>query len=397
MTPMNFLITLIFLPWLFIWGLIKKSPGKGAHQASSGSLLFIAGGGIGDTLLSLPAVAALKRHLPGLKATIWVSNRDSGVFFQEEKGVDSLLYYPFSRFFSPLRFFGENLKFLWKINRLGFSHVLVAEPSQNIISAIIGFISGAKIRIGPRYRLGIVSDTDFLLTHSLPFDYERHTLEMNLDLLRFLGIEDISPDFNFPLGEREKCVAETLIKEHGLLEGDLLIGMHIGANPNQLYKCWNPRKFAEVADFLSEDLRAKVVITGGEGEMPQVEKMMALSRFPSVNLVGQLGILETAALLARCDLFITNDSGPMHIAASVKTPVIAIFGPTRPKKNAPFGRHILVRKEMDCSPCYDWKFSRIAKCGHGYLKCLEDISVEDVKRAVMEILGKETKFDRFVV
>lgn len=385
---MDFLITLFFLPWLLIWNLIKKSPGKGVQETPSGSILVIAAGGIGDTLLSLPAVEALKGKLPELKATVWVNNMDSGVFFQEGKGMDSLICYPFSNFFSPFRFFGENLKFLWKINRLGFSHVLVMEPSQNIVSAIIGFSSGAKIRIGPRYRLGIIGDTDFLFTHSLPFDYERHTLEMNLDLLRFLGIEDISPDFHFPLGEREKSEAESLIKKHGLREGRLFIGMHIGANPNQRYKCWDPRKFAEIADFLAVDFQARVAITGGRGELPQVEEMLGFSKSTPVNLVGCLGIPDTAALLARCDLFITNDSGPMHIAASVKTPVVAIFGPTHPKKNAPFGPHIIVRKEMDCSPCYDWKYSSIAKCGRGRLKCLEDISVEDVKRAIREMLNK---------
>ncbi len=383
---MDLLITLFFLPGLLVWKLINNSPSKKLPPIHGGSILVIAVGGIGDTLLSLPALKSLNKNLPGLRITAWISDPKIRVFFQEKGMVDSFICYPFDRFFRPFHFFFENVKTLLELRRRKFSHVLVAEPSQNIISAVAGLLTGAKIRIGPRYRLGKIDDTDFLLTHSLPFSYEKHVLEMNLDLLEFLGIQKSDFDLYLPLSEKEKAIAESLLKANGLLGNHLLIGMHVGANPNQLYKCWEIEKFAEISDFLSQEYKARVLVTGGEGEKLQAEKMVSLTQYKPINLVGCLGLLETATLLSRCDLFITNDSGPMHIAASVKTPVVAIFGPTRPKKNAPYGRHMIIRKDLNCSPCYDWKYSRIENCNH--FRCLREISVNEVKAAVKTMLGK---------
>ncbi len=384
---MNLLLTLFFLPALLFWHLAKTF-NKSLPNLNGGSILVIAVGGIGDTLLALPCVKALRQNCEGTKITVWTSDSSMDFFFREEELVDSLVIYPFHQFFRPLHFFFENIKFLWKIRSREFSQVIITEPCHNIISSVAAFLSGAKIRIGPRYRLGKIDDTDFLLTHSLPFSYEKHALEMNLELLGFFGIKDISPCLTLPLLEEDKTKTRLLLEKHGVSVSELLVGMHIGANPNQLYKCWDQNKYAVILDFLIRECQAKVVVTGGEGEKTQVSEMIHLAKTKPVNLVGKLGIQETAGLLERCNLFVTNDSGPMHMAASVKTPVVAIFGPTHPKKNAPFGRHILVRKELDCSPCYDWKFSRIKDCPH--LKCLRDLSVDEVKSAIEKMLGNKT-------
>ena len=377
---MNHLIVFFFYPFLLAWSLIEKKPQESTVALNNTSILVVAVGGIGDTILSIPTIKALRKNFPTLSISLWVNTPEIGELFQEKGMVDSRIYYPVHRFFNPVPFFFENIKFLLNIRKMGITNILIAEPSQNIVTALIGFFSGAKIRVGPRYRLGKADDTNFLLTHSLPFSNDKHVVDMNLALLKFFGIENTDPDLSLSLPEEAIRKADFLMEKYSLSRSPLLIGMHIGANPNQLYKCWEPAKFAKISDFLFEEYNAIVVLVGGNGEKPIVDKMLGCASHKLVNLVGDLNIMETAAFIARCHLFITNDSGPMHVAALVKTPVVAIFGPTRPKKNAPYGRHVVIRKEMDCSPCYDWRFSRIKDCGH--LSCIRDISVGDVKSAI---------------
>ena len=153
----------------------------------------------------------------------------------------------------------------------------------------------------------------------------------------------------------------------------------IAINPVALWetKLWNDEKFAHLADLINNELRMKVVFTGSEKEpMGKITSLMAAE---GINLGGQTSLSELACLYKKALVVISTDSGPMHLAAAAGTPVIALFGPTDPKRTGPYGSgHTIIRTEIDCSPCF------LKKCPTK--KCMEDITPEQVFAAVKNII-----------
>jgi 3-deoxy-D-manno-octulosonic-acid transferase/heptosyltransferase-1 len=145
-------------------------------------------------------------------------------------------------------------------------------------------------------------------------------------------------------------------------------------------KLWSNEKIAHLADLINNKLQMKVVFTGSEKE--PIEKITSLMTTESLNLGGTTTLLDLASLYKKARMVITTDSGPMHLAAAVETPVIALFGPTDPARTGPYGTgHTIIRAELSCSPCFSKKCST--------KKCMEDISPQQVFAAVEKKLTKE--------
>ena len=145
-------------------------------------------------------------------------------------------------------------------------------------------------------------------------------------------------------------------------------------------KLWSNEKFAHLADLINNKLKMKVVFTGSEKE--PIEKITSLMTTENINLGGATTLLDLASLYKKALIVITTDSGPMHLAAAVETPVIALFGPTDPARTGPYGAgHTIIRTDLPCSPCF------LKKCSTK--KCMEDIAIEHVFAVVKEKLTKE--------
>ena len=143
-------------------------------------------------------------------------------------------------------------------------------------------------------------------------------------------------------------------------------------------KLWADEKFAALCDRIAEELKVSVVFTGSE--RGKLENIQSLMKTPSVNLGGKTTLRDLAYLYQRSALLITTDSGPMHLAAAMGTPVIALFGPTDPSRTGPYGKgHVVIRRELSCSPCF------LKKCDS--MKCMSDITVDEVFHAVKEKLS----------
>jgi lipopolysaccharide heptosyltransferase II len=140
-------------------------------------------------------------------------------------------------------------------------------------------------------------------------------------------------------------------------------------------KLWDVQKFARLSDQLIRDYNAQIVFTGQKQDARVITKIISLMNRPAVNATGETTLTELAYLLERAQLIITTDSGPMHIAAAMGTPVVALFGPTAPWRTGPYSKSAeIVRNDLYCSPCFK------KKCNH--ISCMKDISVEDVLKAV---------------
>ena len=161
------------------------------------------------------------------------------------------------------------------------------------------------------------------------------------------------------------------------------IVIHPGSSPGTPYKRWEWRRFAQLADILIQGYGGKIFFTAGTDERELVESIVATMKESHYVLCRTETLTQLAELMRRCDLYIGNDTAPMHLASFIGTPVIALFGPTDPAENAPYGKaaSIILRKDVPCSPC------RKKTCDN--LLCMDAIAMEDVLDAIEQILYKK--------
>jgi heptosyltransferase-2 len=295
---------------------------------------------IGDAILSLPALASLSKNFP--KAQIWVAARkwvkDLFTSYSFIKGVitvsnlDSL---------KGLRSAAKNLK------ELQFDTGILLTNSFS--SALLFYL--AKI---PE-RWGYVRDgRGILLTRGVtPKGLEElsHQLNYYLKLISGLGLKTYPPEINLPLTPEEKMQAkEMLLSLNADLKKPLVI-----LNPGASYgpaKRWPASRYAELARLFQQRKNAEILITGSLDES-ELAKSIALSMTKKpLSLAGQTSLRLLAGLISHSALFVSNDSGPMHLANALKIPVAAIFGPTDPRITGPFQEPaVVIKKDVPCWPC----------------------------------------------
>jgi ADP-heptose:LPS heptosyltransferase len=199
---------------------------------------------------------------------------------------------------------------------------------------------------------------------TIPLEH-KHELEINLDIVRTLFpksanklLRDLTPFVQWP-----KCPS-----------GELKVGFHTSAHSSMPGKCWPYPNFAALGRLLKQNSDAATYLFGGKSDNLNGVK----SGDFDLNLVGKSDLKETMEKISEMDIFVTNDSGLMHIAASLQVPVVSIFGPTDECKNAPVGRkHLVIKQELECRPCYE-PWGRIKCIQNVNYKCLNDISPETV-------------------
>lgn len=207
------------------------------------------------------------------------------------------------------------------------------------------------------------------LNERLPaYDIEKHALQRYLDVARYLGAHDPAPTCTLPIEhEMSRMRQRTAVIKKA---GELLVVI----NPVARWKTklWGESNFAELADRLVLEKKAEVIFTGSAADRDVNRRIISRMKQSAENWAGETSLKELAALAALSDLFITTDTGPMHLAAASGAKVLALFGPTAPWRTGPYGKSaITVRTGIECSPCFK------RKCEDN-IKCMEGISVEDV-------------------
>jgi heptosyltransferase-2/heptosyltransferase-3 len=237
--------------------------------------------------------------------------------------------------------------------------------------------------IGAKYKVG--RDTDglgFFLNIKVKDDSHerRHEVEANLDVARALGgqIEEIK--LELPIFDEDKIFVSDFLSRHNVLNEDLVMGLNPGAfRPSHR---WLPQRWAQLADQLIEGYKAKIIIIGQKRDAKMIGEIVALMKKPAL-IATHLTLKQLAALIKRFNLFITNDSGPMHIAAAMQTPIIALFGPSDICEFSPYcnqDKYQIVQKDIDCRrTCYNFY------CQDN--KCMALITAQDVLEAARRILG----------
>lgn len=338
-------------------------------------ILVIRLSAIGDVVHTLPAVHLLKKHLPGCSIT-WVVEEPAAGLIEACTEIDSVIVSRRAAWLRALRSGDAGgartgaAAFLRELRREEYDYVL---DFQGLFkSGILAGLARGKRKIGfARAREGAA----FFYTEKAPAPgFNDHAIVRHMGLLRYLGIDDAAVVFSPFWGEAEEKSLHCLLAGLDVQSAGPLIIVHPSAAwPT---KCWDAGKMARVCDSLQKTYDARMVFVGAASENMPASSIISRMTEPAVNLAGRTTLQELACLLARSALMVAMDSGPMHIACAVGTPVVALFGPTAPWRTGPFGsRHSVIRKELACSPCYSKK-----KCPQGHHRCMADITVDDVLR-----------------
>jgi heptosyltransferase-2 len=296
--------------------------------------------GIGDALLFTPTLRSLRAHFP--KAQIWVlvMFKGSQEILEKNPYIDRVILWEFLK-----EGYLRSFKFLLGLRRQRFDISIMAYPANRIEYSLVHLLAGAKRRYGHRYHHRDLSSMNVLHGHTIWEDDQRHNVEENLALLHLLGIEAQRPIMlELYLSEEDRAFADDWLTQRRL-NGALLIGFHAGTAEfkNQAKRRWAKEKFASLGDALAHELGAQILIFGGPEEWELKEEIGRRISPPGL-VVKDTTMRQTAALIEKCALFVSNDSALMHTAAAMQVPCVVIFGPTNPKWVYPYGtRYKMVR------------------------------------------------------
>ena len=326
---------------------------------------------IGDAIMTLPAVSAIRNTFPSAKISVlarpWVAE-----IFNICKDIDEVIVFKSP---GPHSGIAGKLKLAKELKAGRFDTAILLQNA--IEAAIITRLAGIPVRCGYN------SDArGFLLTHSVhrTEDIRKvHQIQYYLEMVKSLGCLSAEAKVHLHPGNEYQILSEKIFSKHAIVRERLIIGMAPGATYGAA-KRWLPERFAAVSDRLIEDLSAQVVLFGSREDRKTTDIVEQHARHPMINLAGKTNLKEAIALISKCTLFISNDSGLMHVAGALNIPTVAIFGSTNPVTTSPVGdRSIVIYKGAPCSPCLK------ETCPTDF-RCMEMISVEEVYRTAKGLL-----------
>jgi len=341
--------------------------------------------GVGDALTFSPFIEELKKAKPEIIIDVLVMFHASESMYKNHPDVNQVFY---SDFVNQGAF--KSFSDVIKLRKNKYDAVVVALPANrweyNVVQRMIGGRS-----IGHQYTHFNKINLNFLKQDWIMEDESLHVVENNLKLLKFFDVPypENPPELSMRLSEKDHAAANLWL-EKNVEKDKIKIGFHPGTAvfKNHINRRWAAEKFAGLAIKLVKELDASVLIFGGPEEKELREKICSLANNSEhVISVEGTSLRESAALIQKCNVMVSNDSALMHISAAVQTPVAAIFGYTNPVWVHPWkAKHKIIRKELPCSPCFFYS-PKAAKCYAGKdFECVKSITVEEVFEAVKELM-----------
>jgi heptosyltransferase-3 len=344
---------------------------------------------LGDVVLTVPALRAVRETCPDAHLAVLVNSGTESVL-EDLDWIDEVLVFDrSSKQGSLLRRAARQMKFLMGIRRRRFD--LVIQLTKGDRGAVVAFLSGAPFRAGVDPEGRGFTGKRMLFTHltSAPH-WQAHAVEYNLSIVRELGMDTANRDLEIVFSQEDVDAVDRLLAEAGVNSQAPLVHVHPACS--WLFNCWTVDGMARLIDHLQAERGCKVVVTCGPAprERQRCEEILARSQTEPVSLVGRTTLKQLAALSGKAKLFVSGDTAPMHIAAAVGTPVVAIFGPAGPFNTGPWGPfHRVITKGYECQPC-----GRDGCDGSKRSDCLEDLTPEEVIPVVDEALDRCLQLQR---
>jgi predicted lipopolysaccharide heptosyltransferase III len=324
---------------------------------------------IGDVLLATPTVRAIKTARPDVRVTMLV-NRGTEDVLSGNPDMDEIVIL-------DKESLAEQWQLIAGLRRRRFDTVIDLTDGDR--AAFLSWISGAPVRIGfndeHRWR------GRFYTQVVQPAPGVRHRIDRDLEALKPLSIQAGSKDLQLWLMPEEANSADQLLDQLGVQRSQSIVILQPGAR--YWFKAWPSERFAELADRLTSQYGCQVLIGGSRQESDLAEQIRQMAKSRPIIMAGRTTIKQFAAIAKKSALFVGNDSGAMHIASAVGTPVVALFGPSSPVEWGPRGGATeVIYKGLDCRTCFH------PICHRGEQNCMKLIAVDEVMSASGRLMGR---------
>jgi len=324
---------------------------------------------VGDVLLATPVLTRLREGFPKARLAMLV-NAGTEEVVQGHPAVDEVLVLERESLLRQWRFVRE-------LRDRRFD--LVVDLTDGDRSAVLAWLSGASIRLGynseGRWR-------GRLYTEIIDADrFGMHTVDYHLAVTEALGLTGPPPAPILTVAPEARHAADRLLQEAGIERARPLVCLHPGAR--WWFKSWPSERFAALADRIQTETAAQALFLGGEQDREVGSRIAARMTTPHRTLIGRTGLKELAAVLERAVLMVSNDNGPMHMAAALGVPVVGLFGPSDSAIWGPWGEgHHVFYKGLDCRACFH------PDCFRGEQNCMRQITLDEVWGSVKEVLSR---------
>jgi ADP-heptose:LPS heptosyltransferase len=301
-------------------------------------ILYISPGGIGNLVMAIPALRALRAAYPGAVISLLSVEPGTSRVLDHEGLIDDVII--------ARRSLNAIISLIGELRRRRFDCALTSGTVNPLTAGVLMAVSGIPVRAGED-----IFGQGIFYTVRVPYQILSHERDGALSIVEALGIEPAGlwPDLT-PVPDEARAASEFL-RRHGCVPGDVLAGIHPGsaASPPARRKRWPPESFIEVIRRL-HGRGVKVVLAAGPQERDLARLIAQGAGVPVINTDAALSLRETAALLRCCRVVISNDSGVAHISAAVGAPLVVLFGPTQPARVAPKGRRVTVLQTPETGP-----------------------------------------------
>jgi len=338
-----------------------------SHKEARKRILIFNVNWLGDIIFSSPFIKAVREIFPDSYIACAVPPRCKEIL-ETNTRINELIV--FDENGSEKTFWGK-LNFAFKLRKEEFDTAFILHRS--LARALITFIAGINERVGYDTK-----GRGFLLTKRLNSPTEDiHKVEYFLGLAKAIGADTSKKDYEFFITEPDRKRADCILEANGVYYDDKFAVLNPGGN--WMPKRWPAYKFAELADKLIEKYNTKILITGAAKDEALADEISSHMKNKPISICGKTKIRELASIFEKAKLVISGDSGPMHIAVSTGTNVIALFGPTSVDITGPYGKgnYVVMKKDVGChAPCYDFR------CSDN--RCMKAITADDVIGAIEE-------------
>jgi lipopolysaccharide heptosyltransferase II len=355
---------------------------KSIAHSKMRKILVAEGGGIGDLIRVLPAIECLKDNFPAASISVLASPEAKEILslFSKKDIISEVIDYDLK---SRHRGFLKKLFLILSLRKKNFDLIYAPDRGEGMREEVlINFLTGVPHRLGfQKGRAGSLNTIKIELKENVPM------VKQNLDILRHAGLQIPKEEIDLSIPEKDILEAELLIKQLTREISSPLITIHPGASWNAGYRCWPLENYIALIKRVTKELQLKVIIIGNRGDIEIGKRILRKVESPAIiSVMGKTTLAQMAALIKASNLFLGNDSGPLHIALALKIPAVAIFGSTSPEQViGPQERCVVIRKNLACSPCYVHQYDYRPDCKD--FRCLNDITVDEVFTAVKNVLS----------
>jgi len=346
--------------------------------------------GIGNMILFTPTIKAIRKCFLKARITLLVGGSGAEKVVEGSGLIDEVIKFKLDK---AVVINGLNL--IRKIRKGKFDLLFTNFHGAHLSPLTI--LSGIPYRVGHVISPGWRSKFDYVYNFKVVMGQDEHEIDRDIRLVQAIDVkeEEIDRSLVVWIGEEEREYATQWLHDNNITSDDVVIGVQVGTSPAQQWKQWRLDRYAEVCDKLIGDDGAKIMLLGSPNEAILAEYVKGKMKYTPIIATGGTTIKQAAAIVEKCHLLICNDSGLMHVAAAIGTPVVAIYGPTDYHRTAPYGnKHIILRKDLPCSPCFRMSGTKeVESCKNR--ECFNLISVEDVLQAVAsQLSGSYSRSDK---